>query len=112
MHTASKIQAVKDEWDNLPNLRRSLDEALTLNRRLWTVLFSAVTSEESQLPLEIKNNIANLGHFIFKHTIALTFEPRREGLDVLININCNIAAGLRAQVGPAATQATEAEKAA
>ena len=98
MHTASKIQALKDDWDNLPNLRKSLDEALTLNRRLWTILFTSAISEENPLPNEIKSNIANLANFIFRHTIALTFEPKREGLDILISINCNIAAGLRTPV--------------
>lgn len=110
MHTASKIQAVKDDWDTLPNLRKSLDEALTLNRRLWTILFTSAIAEDNPLPSEIKSNIANLANFIFRHTIALTWEPKREGLDILININCNIAAGLRTPVGQAA--AAQAEKAA
>ena len=101
MHTASKIQAIKDEWDTLPDRRKSLDEALTLNRRLWTILFGAVIEEDNPLPKEIKSNIVNLANFIFRHTIALSWEPKREGLDVLININCNIAAGLRAPIAPA-----------
>ena len=101
MHTASKIQAVKEDWDTLPNLRKSLDDALTLNRRLWTILLGAVMEEGNPLPIEIKSNIVNLAHFIFNHTIALTFEPKREGLAVLININCNIAGGLRTPVASA-----------
>ena len=114
MHTASKIQAVKDDWDALPNLRKSLDEALTLNRRLWTILFTSCVADDNPLPVEIKSNIANLANFIFRHTIALSFEPRREGLDVLISINCNIAAGLRAPVGQGAgtEQAAGVEQAA
>ena len=102
MHTASKIQALKNDWDTLPDLRKSMDEALTLNRRLWTILMTGVTEEGNPLPDEIKSNIVNLANFIFRHTIALTWEPRREGLDVLININCNIAAGLRTPVASAA----------
>lgn len=110
LHTASKIQAVKEEWESLPNLRRSLDEALTMNRRLWTFLLTSVTAEDNPLPVEVKSNIANLATFIFRRTIDLTFEPKREGLDVLIQINSNIAAGLRAPVANA--PAAPAEQAA
>jgi flagellar protein FlaF len=94
LKAAAKLQAIRDGW---PEREPELDEALTNNRKLWTVLVSAVTSEESQVPLEIKQNIVNLGLFIFNHTIALmaltTPDPGK--LDVLININRQIAAGLR-----------------
>jgi len=105
MHTASKIQAVKDEWDSLPDRRKALDEALTLNRKLWVFLMGGVLEEGNPLPNEIKSNIVNLAHFIFNHTIALTFEPKREGLDILIAINSNVAAGLRASLQASQGQA-------
>ncbi|MGL4728408.1 MAG: flagellar biosynthesis regulator FlaF [Bosea sp. (in: a-proteobacteria)] len=87
-----KLQAVKDRW---PESENDIDAALTYNRKLWTILVSSVTREESQLPREIKQNIVNLGLFIFKHTFALTIEPDPARLQVLININREIAAGLR-----------------
>ena len=97
LKAASKIQSVRDDWDNR---EKDLDEALTYNRKLWTILVSSVTSPENPLPAEIKNNIANLAMFIFNHTIAVTFEPKPARLNILISINRDIAAGLRGASAP------------
>ena len=53
-----------------------------------------MTRPENPLPLEIKNNIANLGIFIFQRSIEMEFEPKPEKLAILVTINRNIAAGL------------------
>jgi len=57
---------------------------------------TSVTAPESQLPQDVRENIANLGIFIAKHMLQLQIEPASHKLDVLININRQIAAGLRA----------------
>lgn len=94
LKSAARLQQIKDSW---PEREPELDEALVNNRKLWTVLVAGVTSEESAAPLEIKQNIVNLGMFIFTHTLALQAQtsPPPAKLDVLININRQIAAGLR-----------------
>ncbi|MGY6568624.1 MAG: flagellar biosynthesis regulator FlaF, partial [Salinarimonas sp.] len=53
-------------------------------------------------------NIGNLGIFIFKRTVELTIEPKPEGLAALININRQIAEGLRMKP-PGTTGADNAE---
>ena len=89
---ATRLQAVADDW----NLReRELDEALTYNRRLWTLLVSAVTAEDNPLPTPIKVNILSLANFIFNHTFRVSADPRPDRLPVLVGINRDIAAGLR-----------------
>lgn len=92
LKAATKIQSAKDRW---PEGEKDLDEALTYNRRLWTVLISSVTREDNPLPREIKQNIINLGVFIFNHTLSLLTNPQPQRLGVLVNINREIAAGLR-----------------
>jgi flagellar protein FlaF len=105
MKAASRLQVIKDNW---ATKAEELDDALTRNRKLWTILVAGVCDETSQMPLEIKQNIVGLGMFIFNHTIALTamreVDPAK--LDVLININRQIAAGLRG--GGDASQAPSA----
>ncbi len=66
-----------------------------------------MTDEASPAPLELKQNIVNIGMFVFNHTIALIAdrEPAPQKLNVLININRQIAAGLRG-VGDDAAQPT------
>ncbi len=92
--SASRLQLIKESWDARKD---ELDAALVINRKIWTILVAAVSSEDSQLPLDVKRNIIGLGMFIFNHTIALTamsdVDPSK--LQVLININREIAAGLR-----------------
>ncbi len=94
---AAKLQSVRDEWDETEEKARSaaLDEALTYNRRLWTILVTSATKEENPLPVDLKQNIGNLGIFILNHTMRLLIRPEAARLDVLINVNRQIAAGLR-----------------
>ncbi|WP_349357563.1 flagellar biosynthesis regulator FlaF [Stappia sp.] len=93
LRAAARLQAVKDDWDTGGSV--TLDEALTYNRRLWTILATSVTSEDNPLPLELKQNLGSLGAFILKHTLDVMTNPSPERLTTLIQINRNIAQGLR-----------------
>jgi flagellar protein FlaF len=97
---ASQLQTVHDRWDD--NKRDDLDKALYYNRRLWTMFFAAVTAADSPLPVQIRQNVANLGLFVVNETIELTGKPQREKLETLIDINRQIAAGLLGQRPPIA----------
>jgi len=92
MRAASRLQNIQDDWViRAPEL----DDALTYNRKLWTILVTSATEAENPLPREIKQNIANLAIFIFKRTVDVMIDKKPEGLSVLVNINRQIAAGLR-----------------
>ncbi|HEV7345659.1 MAG TPA: flagellar biosynthesis regulator FlaF [Devosia sp.] len=95
MKAAAGIQRVKDEWET--GTREELKTALTFNRKLWTIFMSSVTKEDSHLPQEIRQNIANLGLFILNETreILLEAAPEPQRLDVLVRLNRQIATGLR-----------------
>jgi flagellar biosynthesis activator protein FlaF len=92
LKAAARLQAVSDSWERD---RSDLNEALTYNRKLWTFFLEAVTSPGNQLPAEIRQNIANLGVFIMNRTMSVTSKPERAALAALININRELAAGLR-----------------
>ncbi|MDX3810557.1 MAG: flagellar biosynthesis regulator FlaF [Bosea sp. (in: a-proteobacteria)] len=89
---ATRLQIVADNWDQRAG---ELDDALSYNRRLWTLLVSAVIAEDNPLPVGIKQNILGLANFIFNHTFQMAADPQPQRLGVLININRDIAAGLR-----------------
>lgn len=95
---ASQLQRVKEGW---PDSRKELHPALIYNRKLWTIFASSAAETDHPLPKEIKQNIANLAVFIFKHTSKVEAEPAPERLDTLININRQIAAGLFQKPGAA-----------
>lgn len=92
MKAAIRMKAVQEQWDSD---RSDLDGALAYNRKLWTILSTSATDAESQLPSEIQRNIALIAIFIFNRSLDIIVEPKREDLDVLIEINRNIAAGLK-----------------
>jgi flagellar biosynthesis activator protein FlaF len=98
LRAASRLEAVREDWQGR---RSDLDEALTYNRKLWTILVTSVTDADNPLPLAIKNNIANLAIFVFERTITVMTEPAPEKLAALVMINREIAAGLRGQAAPA-----------
>ena len=65
------------------------------NRRLWTIFLTSAMSSDNPLPLAIRQNVANLGMFIMNQTVALSANPRREVVSSFVNINRELAAGLR-----------------
>ena len=90
---AAQLQVVRDDWETR---RHELREALLFNRKLWNIFLTSVTGEQSQLPDKLRENIANLGLFVMKQTVLMQDNPIPQKLDVLININRELAAGLRA----------------
>lgn len=91
---AGQLQRIRDNWES--ETVSTLHDALTYNRRIWTVFAASAAENEHPLPREIKQNIANLAIFIFKRTseIEANREPEPRLLDTLIMINREIAAGL------------------
>lgn len=89
----AKLQECQNAWDE-PGLTIRLDEALRYNQRLWTFFQAELTEEGNSLPVSIKQDLLNLAKFIDKHTFGVMAAPEKAKLDVLININRNIAEGL------------------
>jgi flagellar protein FlaF len=91
---ATRLQAIIDDW---AGKERELDGALAYNRKLWTLLVSAVIKEDNPLPVEIKRNILGLANFIFNQTFRIAAEPAPQALAALVSINRDVAAGLRSR---------------
>lgn len=91
LKAARKLQDVQDNWDSMQD---RLEEALLFNRKLWSIFISAALRDDNPQPVEVRQNIANIGVFIMKQTLDLQLEPAPEKLKSLVEINRNIAAGL------------------
>jgi flagellar protein FlaF len=70
--------------------------AVRLNWRLWTIFQADLLSPRCEIPHEIRQNILTLANFIDKHSVKFMGAPVVEDVDVLININREIAGGLNA----------------
>jgi flagellar protein FlaF len=88
---ANKLQAV---MTNADATFQQTSEALMFNRKLWSIFLGEAQREDNPQPLEIRQNIANIGIFVLSQTAALQMSPQREHFKSLIEINRNIAAGL------------------
>ena len=91
LKAARQLMDVQANWAG-PD--KNMHNALLFNRRLWSIFMSAMETNDNQQPLEIRQNIANIGVFVIKHTIEMQMDPDPKKLKTLIDINCNIAAGL------------------
>jgi flagellar biosynthesis activator protein FlaF len=92
---AQRLMDCQVNWDKDGHKDR-LDYALRTNQKIWTIIQTSVSSNENPLPIEIKNNILSLSLFIDKRIIEIMATPAPEKLTSLIQININIAEGLRA----------------
>jgi len=91
LKAARQLQDVQANWTG-PD--KNMHNALLFNRRLWTIFMSAAETDDNPQPLEIRQNIANLALFVMQRTIEIQLDPDPTKLKSLIDINCNIAAGL------------------
>jgi len=99
LKSAAQLQSIRDDWDAK---RGELEAALLANRKIWTIFVTGMSAEDCPLPKLVRSNIVNLGMFIFNRTIQLSVDPKPDQLTVLIDINRNVAAGLRGNDGRAA----------
>ncbi|MBE6452350.1 MAG: flagellar biosynthesis regulator FlaF [Alphaproteobacteria bacterium] len=91
VRTAGALNYLKEHWEEQQG---ELSEVLEKNRKLWAILASAMKEEDCPQPLEIKRNILSLAVFVFQRTVDILANPEPKKLDVLININMNLAKGL------------------
>jgi len=77
---------------------KNMHNALLFNRRLWSIFMSAAETNDNPQPLEIRQNIANIAVFVMKQTVDMQLNPDPAKLKSLIDINCNLAAGLSGRV--------------
>ena len=91
LKAARQLQEVQSNWAG-PG--KAMESALLFNRRLWSIFMSAAQTDENPQPIEIRQNIANIGVFVMKQTVDMQASPEPQKLNSLIEINCNIAAGL------------------
>ncbi len=107
LKAAKSMQDLQQEWDVGITPER-LDEVLTYNRQIWLMFVdTALEDKDPSRPDELRNNIANLGLFVFKQTVDMLASPKKEKLDVLIQINRDIAAGLMSRPGTATASAEQ-----
>ncbi|HYD68327.1 flagellar biosynthesis regulator FlaF [Azospirillum sp.] len=107
---AEAARRLIDAGHNADKNPEALQAALQLNQRLWTIFQAAMTEDDCPHPHELRTNIAALSLMVDRETMARLADLDGTKLDVLVNINRNVAGGLLAQKengAAAAIQATQ-----
>lgn len=102
LRAGARIQAIVDGTTTDPE---EIREALSYNRRLWSILLAAVMEPDNALPREVRENFANLAIFVVSQTKALEIRPDVAKMPMLVRFCREIAQGLRS-VGPAESSDT------
>lgn len=97
MEAARRLSVAKDN----PGDKAALVDTVRLNWRLWTIFQSDLSDPGNSLPVALRNNMLTLCNYVDKRTVEILSDPIPSSLDVLININRNIASGLLADTKPA-----------
>ena len=92
---ARMLEAVRQEWES-PDRKEKLHDALRYNQRLWTFFQSELSVPDHEMLTELRVNLLRLSGFVDRRTfeVMAAKEPEPDQLQVLIDINRNIAAGL------------------
>jgi flagellar protein FlaF len=91
---AVKLKECQDDWD-APDRDNRLEEALKYNQRIWSIFQSELSREDHELPKKLRLDILRLAAFIDRRIFETMAFPEPDKLNIVININNNLAAGLR-----------------
>ena len=92
------LKSVKDNW-SAPGRDQKLLEAVKFNQKVWSFFQAELSDPENPLPKNLREDILNLSIFIDKRLFEVLAFPDPEKLAIVIDIDFNIAAGLRTSSG-------------
>ena len=104
---AVMLKYCHDNW-NAADRREKLHEALSYNQRVWSLIQGDLMDGNNQLPKNIKENILSLSVLVDKRIFNVMAYPDPEKLNIIIDINLNLAAGLRGSTDVARAENTHA----
>jgi flagellar biosynthesis activator protein FlaF len=91
---ALKLVSCQDKWGTEGHETR-LDEALRFNQLVWSIFQAELAKPENPLPRKLREDLLSLSVFVDKRIFEIMGFPESDRLTILININLNLAAGLR-----------------
>ncbi len=91
---ARKLKDCQNGWDASDRDER-LSEALKFNQLVWSILQGELKKEDNPLNRKLRADLLRLSAFVDRRIFETLADPSPEKLNIVININNNIAAGLR-----------------
>lgn len=99
LKAARMLQELQTSWnDNSPT---KIEEILKHNRQIWVLFYDhAVSNDVPEAAKGFHTNVVNLAGFVFKRSMEILANPTPEKLNILININREVANGLMTKKQP------------
>jgi len=88
------LKQLQENW-NAPDRETKFLEAIKFNQKVWSFFQAELSDPENPMPKKLREDILNLSIFIDKRLFEVMAFPDPEKLSIVIDINFNIAAGLR-----------------
>ncbi|MCE1227580.1 MAG: flagellar biosynthesis regulator FlaF [Geobacteraceae bacterium] len=88
------LKQVQENW-LAPDRDERLLEAIKFNQKVWSFFQAELSDPDNPLPKNLRQDILNLSLFVDKRLFEVMANPDNEKLNIVIDINFNIAAGLR-----------------
>jgi flagellar biosynthesis activator protein FlaF len=95
---ALMLRNCQENWTSGGN-NGMLDEALRYNQLVWSIFQGEITHKDHPMPVELRQKILTLSRFIDRRIFEVMAYPHSGKLNAIININLNLAAGLRGSSG-------------
>ena len=90
------LKQVQENWAAQDRDAKLL-EAIKFNQKVWSFFQAELSDPENPLPKALRQDILNLSLFIDKRLFEVMANPDKSKLDIVVDINFNIAAGLRSK---------------
>ncbi|MCP4394134.1 MAG: flagellar biosynthesis regulator FlaF [Alphaproteobacteria bacterium] len=104
----TKAAVMMEDAKNKVEDKDIFTKAVRFNHLLWTILQADIAEKENKLPEQLKANIMSLSIFVDKQTTKALQEYNYSVLEAMIDINKNLAAGLRVNDASSDMQAASA----
>jgi flagellar protein FlaF len=88
------LKQVQENW-SAPERSEKLLEAIKFNQKVWSFFQAELSDPENPLPKNLREDILNLSIFVDKRLFEVMANPDKEKLTIVVDIDFNIAAGLR-----------------
>ena len=88
------LKQVQENW-SAPDRDEKLLEAIKFNQKVWSSFQAELSDPENPLPVKLREDVLNLSLFVDKRLFEVMANPDKEKLNIVIDIDFNIAAGLR-----------------
>lgn len=88
------LKQVQENWA-APDRDEKLLEAIKFNQKVWSFFQAELSDPENPLPKNLREDILNLSLFVDKRLFEVMANPDKDKLQIVIDIDFNIAAGLR-----------------